>query len=50
MKRVFILGAGFSKPANMPLANELLPLLEEKLELVEMHDWLQWLGKRLRAF
>lgn len=25
--RVFILGAGFSKPAGMPLATEVLPML-----------------------
>jgi hypothetical protein len=27
--RVFLLGAGFSKPAGLPLAGELLPLLEQ---------------------
>ena len=26
--RIFLLGAGFSKPAGMPLAAELLPLIE----------------------
>jgi hypothetical protein len=46
-KRVFILGAGFSKPAGMPLATELLPLLAEKLEHDEMQDWLDGLRDRL---
>src|SRR5687768_9795961 len=47
MKRIFILGAGFSKAAGMPLATELLPLLMEILELDEMNEWLAGLGKRL---
>lgn len=47
LKRVFILGAGFSKPAGMPLANELLPLLLDKLQLDEMREWLGGLCKRL---
>jgi len=46
-KRVFILGAGFSVPAGMPLATELLPLLETKLQLDEMRQWLDGLGERL---
>jgi hypothetical protein len=51
-KRVFILGAGFSKPAGMPLATELLPLLCEKLqpdedEPDEMREWLDDLQQRL---
>ena len=46
-KRVFILGAGLSKPAGMPLANALLPLLMEELELDEMRQWLEWLCERL---
>ncbi len=46
-KRVFILGAGFSKPAEMPLATELLPLLTQKLDLDEMRQWLEWLCERL---
>jgi hypothetical protein len=46
-KRVFILGAGFSKPAGMPLATELLPLLMQELELEEMREWLDWLCERL---
>ena len=46
-KSVFILGAGFSKPAGMPLATELLPLLTEKLKLDEMQEWLNSLGQRL---
>jgi hypothetical protein len=46
-KRVFILGAGFSKAAGMPLATELLPLLAEKLEHQEMEEWLESLRGRL---
>ena len=46
-KRVFILGAGFSKPADMPLATELLPLLIERLDLDEMREWLDGLHQRL---
>src|SRR5687768_5652515 len=39
-KRVFIFGAGFSKPAGIPLATELLPLITAKLGLDEMQQWL----------
>ena len=46
-KRVFILGAGFSKPAGMPLATELLPLLSAKIGPSEMRDWLDGLAERL---
>lgn len=46
-KRVFVFGAGFSKPAGMPLATELLPLLAEKLELDDMRDWIDGLRDRL---
>ncbi len=46
-KRVVVLGAGFSKPAGMPLATELLPLLAEKLELDEMRGWLDGMRQRL---
>lgn len=46
-KRVFIFGAGFSKPAGMPLATELLPLLDAKLELDEMREWLAGMRERL---
>jgi hypothetical protein len=46
-KRIFILGAGFSKPAGMPLATELLSLLAGKTELDEMRDWLDGLRERL---
>jgi hypothetical protein len=42
-----MLGAGFSKPAGMPLATELLPKLAEKLELDEMREWLDGLRERL---
>lgn len=47
LKRVFILGAGFSKPAGMPLATELLPLLLDKLQLSEMRKWVDGLCRRL---
>jgi hypothetical protein len=50
-KRVFILGAGFSKQAGMPLANELTTLLIEKFEGVPnaqiyfsyLQDVIKWL-------
>jgi len=48
-KRTFIFGAGFSKPAGMPLATELLPLLVPRLQLDEMRGGLTtcangWIG------
>lgn len=47
-KCVFILGAGFSVPAGMPQATELLPLLVGHLPVhEEMRAWLQDLGDRL---
>ena len=46
-KRVFVLGAGFSKPAGMPLATEILPLLTKKIELDEMWKWLDGMRQRL---
>jgi len=53
-KRVFILGAGFSKPAGMPLATELLPRILKSPDFVasdgtptEMQDWLKHLSERL---
>jgi hypothetical protein len=46
-KRVFILGAGFSKPAGMPLATELLPLLTQRLQHDEMQKWLDGLRELL---
>lgn len=48
MKRVFILGAGFSKAAGMPMASELLPLLTKRLQLHEMNGWLRSLQERLQ--
>ncbi|MCH7884261.1 MAG: hypothetical protein IIC01_03335 [Planctomycetes bacterium] len=47
LKRVFILGAGFSKPAGMPLATELLPQLVTKLQHDEMRKWVDGLCRRL---
>ncbi len=47
LKRVFILGAGFSNPAGMPLATELLPLLLDKLQLSERRKWVDDLCRRL---
>lgn len=48
-KRVFILGAGFSKQAGMPLATELTPLLRRKFEEYdhkEALEWFAWLDER----
>lgn len=45
--RVFIFGAGFSKPAGMPLATEILPLLKARLDLEEMAMWLDAMRTRL---
>jgi len=42
-KRVFILGAGFSKQAGMPLATELTPLLRRKFEEYDHQEALAWL-------
>jgi hypothetical protein len=47
MKRAFILGAGFSKAAGMPLATDVLPLIAEKLQHEEMQEWLDSLRERL---
>ena len=49
-KRVFILGAGFSKQAGMPLATELTPLLRAKFEEHDLKDaleWIDWLDERV---
>jgi len=49
-KRVFILGAGFSKQVGMPLATELTePLLKRFKESnhKEMIDWYRWLEQRI---
>jgi hypothetical protein len=49
-KRVFILGAGFSKQAGMPLATELTPLLRatfEEYDQEEALEWLYWLDERI---
>ncbi len=43
-KRVFILGAGFSKQAGMPLATELTPLLRRKFEEYNHEEALAWLA------
>ncbi len=44
-KRVFILGAGFSEQAGMPLATELLPLMENEFKKHNQHDAIDWLGR-----
>ena len=49
-RRVFILGAGLSKQAGMPLATELTTLIinkfkEEKLD--EALSWFDWLKQRI---
>ena len=46
-KRVFIFGAGFSKPAGMPLANEILPLIANNPNNIDMNTWLKSLRDRL---
>jgi len=49
-KRAFILGAGFSKQAGLPLATELTTLILDKFreyELDEMLAWFDWLEKRI---
>ncbi len=43
-KRVFILGAGFSKQAGMPLATELTPLILDGTELRGLDDLQAWLA------
>jgi hypothetical protein len=42
--RVFVLGAGFSKQARMPLATELTRLVLEELELKEHEELQAWLA------
>lgn len=42
-KRAFIIGAGFSKQAGMPLATELTPLLRRKFEEYDHREALKWL-------
>jgi len=51
-RRVFILGAGFSRQAGMPLATELTPLLLEERELkglAKMQEWVADLQGRIAA-
>jgi hypothetical protein len=43
-KRVFILGAGFSKMAGMPLATDLTNHLGGKFQEYDLKDALEWLG------
>ena len=43
-KRVFILGAGFSKMAGMPLATDLTNHLGGKFREYDLKDALEWLG------
>jgi hypothetical protein len=43
-KRVFILGAGFSKMAGMPLASDLTNHLGDKFREDDLEDALEWLG------
>lgn len=47
LKRVFVFGAGFSKPAGMPLANELVDLCSARIPVGEMRDWIEHLRDRL---
>ncbi len=49
-KRVFILGAGFSRQEDLPLATELTSLILDKTELRdrdEMQSWVAGLRQRL---
>ena len=43
-ERVFILGAGFSKMAGMPLATDLMNHLGGKFREIDLEDALEWLG------
>ena len=43
-QRVFILGAGFSKQAGMPLASELTPLLRRRFQEYDLEEALAWLA------
>ncbi len=48
--RVFILGAGFSKSAGMPLASELIPLLLDRVgirDYPELQDWIKDISVRI---
>jgi hypothetical protein len=50
-KRAFILGAGFSKQVDMPLATELTGLILERFKEYkqdEMLDWFDWLANRIK--
>mgnify|MGYP000088288276 CR=1 FL=1 len=44
IKRVFILGAGFSKQAGMPLATDLMDHMHRKFQKQKGDDALKWLG------
>ncbi|MDI6448239.1 hypothetical protein [Anaerobaca lacustris] len=49
-KRVFIIGAGFSKQVGMPLATEMTPLLRHQFEECDHKEaltWLAWLDERV---
>lgn len=43
-RRVFILGAGFSKPAGMPLADELTELILRQKYLLDNDEFRAWIG------
>jgi len=43
VKRVFIIGAGFSKHAGLPLATELTGLFTEKFKEYDQNDAIEWL-------
>jgi hypothetical protein len=46
-KRVFVVGAEFSKAAELPLATKLLPLIAEQLYFDDVRDWLDGLRERI---
>lgn len=50
VKRVFVIGAGFSKQVGMPLATELTPLLRQQFKECDHEEaltWLDWLDERV---
>jgi len=46
-KTVYLLGAGFSKPAGMPLATDLVGPLAQRIDHAEMNEWLASLKQRV---
>lgn len=40
--RLFILGAGFSQPAGLPLSHELLDCVRHQIKVYHRHNWRDW--------